>query len=306
MSILKSDFICCICQMVLNDPVTLPCTSDICSEHLRDGTAKNGTIRCMKCEKDFDVPQRGFTPNLILSDLLASELHLSEEEKSIKRAIQDQILKLIQIQHDVKQTHIDMEITSFQHFTEIRRKIDLQREELKAKIDEIALKLVDQAKERENAYKLKLEQTISVIVEANMQNMSQILAQEFRNPVMLNEHAKRLQMEHEQHINEFQARINEYNLLGMERKSLEFNATQEFQADWFGSFSIKNGLIACTLANTIKMWQLESNEFVAIDGNKFASGSKEGINRIWSSKNPTCLKTLIGLQNGFIGMTPEK
>ena len=35
------------------------------------------------------------------------------------------------------------------HFKEVRRQIDIHRETLKAKIDEIALKIIDQINERE-------------------------------------------------------------------------------------------------------------------------------------------------------------
>ena len=40
---LKSEMSCNICKLVLDDPVTLPCTSSICGGNLRDGTAKNGS-----------------------------------------------------------------------------------------------------------------------------------------------------------------------------------------------------------------------------------------------------------------------
>ena len=91
MSLLKSEIICNICKLILKDPVSLPCSSDICSEHLRDGTVKNEVITCLKCEKDFDVSGRGFTPNLTMGNLLANESHLSKDKKTLKHSIQDLI-----------------------------------------------------------------------------------------------------------------------------------------------------------------------------------------------------------------------
>ena len=128
---LKSELTCNICKLVLSTPITLPCLDVICGEHLRDDSVKNGMIKCLKCDKDFDVPKSGFPSNESAINILANEQHLSEEEKAIKRDIQELIQKLEQLQNNVKLQQNDMEITSFDHFTEIRRQIDIQREELK-------------------------------------------------------------------------------------------------------------------------------------------------------------------------------
>ena len=50
----------------------------------------------------------------------------------------------------LKYNHGNFELTVHERFVEIRRKIDTQREELKKKIDDIALEMIDQTKEREN------------------------------------------------------------------------------------------------------------------------------------------------------------
>ena len=144
----KSDLICNICKFILKDPVTLPCSHAVCVEHLRDSTVKNDSIQCLKCEKDFDVPRNGFEANLTLANLLANKFHLNDEEKSIKCAIQDLIKQLEQLQGSVNLKRDEMELANCNHFIEIRRQIDIQREELKAKIDEIALKLIAQVRER--------------------------------------------------------------------------------------------------------------------------------------------------------------
>ena len=77
------------------------------------------------------MPRRGFPSNERVANFLAKELHLSDEERSIKNAIQELIQKLEQLQYDVNLKQNDMELKSFDYFTEIRRQIDIQREELK-------------------------------------------------------------------------------------------------------------------------------------------------------------------------------
>ena len=98
---LKSELTCNICKLVLEGPVSLPCLSAICGEHLRDGTAKNEVIKCMKCEKDFEVSRSGFTPIKIVDNILTKGLYLSKEENAIKQAIQDLITKLEQLQSNL-------------------------------------------------------------------------------------------------------------------------------------------------------------------------------------------------------------
>ena len=248
---LKSELICNICKLVLSKPITLPCSDVICGEHLRDDSVKNGMIKCLKCEKDFDVPRSGFSLNERATNILSNEQHLSEEEKAIKYAIQELIQKLEQLQDGVKLQQNAMEVTSFDHFTEIRRQIDIQREELKNKIDEISLQLIDQVNERENVYKSKLKESISVVVDADIQKFSHLLMREFREPNLLVANVKRLQLQHELNVKEFQASISEFDSIGKEIKLLEFVSRQEFQEPEFGRLRLKGPLIACNIDNEI-------------------------------------------------------
>ena len=322
MSTSKSQLICNICKLVLKKPVTLPCSDVICGEHLHDDSVENDMIKCLKCDKNFDVPRSGFPSNEKMENILTNEQHLIYEEKAIKDAIQELIHKLEKLQNGLKLKQKDMEVTSFDHFTEIRRQIDIQREELKQKIDEIALKLIDQANEREEVYKLKLKQSISVVVDTDIKQFSQLLMREFRDPNLLVEKVKRLKIKHEQTFKEFRAKISECDSLEREINSLEFVPRQEIQEFEFGCLKLKGSLVACTFGKNIQIWNINSSKCLDtlighsnritclenIDEQRFASGSEDKTIRIWDSQNCVCLKTLIkgphgvSSQNGVMSL----
>ena len=309
---LKFSLVCSICKLVFKDPVSLPCSCAICSEHLRDDNAKNGLIKCMKCDQEFEISENGFTPSIIMANTLENELHLSEEEKTIKYTIHGLIMQLEQLKYDLEQKYSDIERASFEHFLEIRRKIDKQQKELKTKIDEIAQKMTNQANEKENAYKLKMKNSL---LNVDIFHSRRLLENEYRKPNLTIENAKRMQIEHELKIAEMQSRLADLNYLNDEIKSFEFEVSlkEPVRDDTFGHFKLSkpSGLIACSVKTKIKIWNLRTNECVVsldghskeiwcletIDENRFASGSFDKTVKIWDAKEFVCLKTLADHRN---------
>ena len=306
----KSAFICNICNLVLKDPITLPCLCVICGQHLHDGSSKYGMIKCLKCGEVFDIPKEGFEANTFMATNLDEELYLTEEEKCIKHAIQNLIQKLEQLKEELMRKHSNLERISFDHFSEVRRQIDIHREELKAKVDEISLKMVEQVNENEAYFISKTEN--SSLLEVNITLSMQTLANEFRRPDLVIENVKLLRNEHELMLDEFQVRLNELGMLKRDIKSLGFNATSDFQDASFGNLVKFNGLLlAYALGQDIRIWDMKSNELVAsidghldeinclklIDENRFVSGSKDTTIKIWNAKDFTCLKTLTQINN---------
>ena len=307
---LKSSFVCSICNLVLKNPVKLPCLDLICRKHVRD-SAKNASIRCTKCEKDFTVPQQGFESNTVMATKLSKLLHLSIEEKRIKHTIEGVISQIEQLTENLNRMHSDLEQNSFAHFAEIRRKIEIQRKSLNAKIDEIALKMIEQVDEDEKAYNSKWKASISALTGVNIKKERKKLFHEFRKPNLLIEQAKLLQDEHEEKLNELQARIHEFANLKEELESLDFKSGLELKEASFGQLKPRQ-FVASTVQNTVKIWNLkDTNDCVAtlcghsqninclenIDANRFASGSTDSQIKIWDANEFACVKTLIGHSN---------
>ena len=313
---LKSELICCICKLVLSSsPISLPCSHVVCNEHLRDDTVKKGSIRCLECDQEFDVPCNGFPLNKIVSSVLVNDFHLSDEEKKIKYAIRELTHKLERLLSDLKQKYSDLERISFDHFSEVRRQIDLQREELKNKIDQISLKMIDLVNEKEKAYKSTIQQSLVAAKSIDIEEIRRKFENEFRNPNLVIEEVQLLQHEHEQNISEIQARLNEFDSLGRKINSFAFEPSRDASFGILTTYET-NDLIACAADNTIQMWNLASNECVAtleehsdrieclenIDEHRFASGSNDKTIKIWDSKNFACIKTLTGHLNAVCSL----
>ena len=164
------------------------------------------------------MPESGFFVHELAMNILTKELHLSDEEKSIKHNIEKLIQQLKQLEDDLKQRHSDLLQDSFDHFAEVRRKIDLHREELKDKIDKIALKMIDQVTKRDKAYNLQIEESLLDVIRIEFEKSMKICANELRKPNLAVDAFRRLQNDHELKIREMQAKINEFDSLNSKIK----------------------------------------------------------------------------------------
>ena len=75
----KSAITCNLCCLVLSDP--LPCHCVVCGHHIM----QKDEITCAKCKIEFPVPAEGFKANEFVPIILENELHLTDEEKNVKR-----------------------------------------------------------------------------------------------------------------------------------------------------------------------------------------------------------------------------
>ena len=306
---LKSELICNICQMILSDPVTLPCSSMICGEHLQDGANKHVRIRCLKCDTEFDVPESGFLANEIVANILAKEFHLDEEEKSIRHAIQLLIPQMEQLQADLKLKSLDLERSCPDYFSKTRRNIGSQRGILSSNL---TLQITNQVDEKEKTYNLIMKESILVANAVDIEQIRQMFENEIRRPDLKTEEAKRMLDEIKQKLEELQASLAKLGSLNdVKIKPSAFTESQIIQEDSLNHLKLFTPLVAYCCGNIIKIMNLATKKCLTtlkghtnnitflekIDENRFASGSDDKTIRIWDSKNFLCLKTLAGHLN---------
>ena len=139
---LKSKVTCFQCSKILNNPIELPCRDTICSNHLQEANCiKENKIKCIKCNKTFSIrDNNNFRFNQMAKLFLDEFKFLSLNEMLLKKQIEDGFKCFYQMQKELVQSKNELALQCFDHFQELRRQIDLHREELKEKINDIQLK----------------------------------------------------------------------------------------------------------------------------------------------------------------------
>jgi hypothetical protein len=86
----KSILTCSFCSKIFKDPIELPCSHNLCQEHLLEkDVVKQNKIKCGDCKQEFEVKDNEFKPKLLVKKLLHKIVYLSEEEVALKNKIED-------------------------------------------------------------------------------------------------------------------------------------------------------------------------------------------------------------------------
>jgi hypothetical protein len=231
---LKSQLTCSYCSKIFKDPIDLPCDESICREHLSEKeVVKEHRIICKDCQQEFKVNDDEFRSNKTLKKLIASQSYLSEEEKSLKQDLEVSIGKFFKFYEELIENRNKIVNDVFNHFEEMRFQVDEQREELKKKIDDISLTMIDKIKKHEEIYLKNLkekfgENSFSFDETRSLENEMNEMEETFRNPNLLIETILEMQQKQEESLNDIQFKINQINQV---KDNLE--AKNKFKANLF-------------------------------------------------------------------------
>ena len=158
---IKNLFDCEQCYQLLVDPVTLSCGNSVCKRHLEDlfgaSPEESNTFLCKLCGDKHSIPENGFAINKRIQNALSIEFNtlklnpVYEECKKEINEAKNNLQKIDNLEND-PENHI------FEYFEEIKRQVDIRREELKLKLDNYSdeiLQSIESAKE--NCVKLSQE-----------------------------------------------------------------------------------------------------------------------------------------------------
>ncbi len=125
----KSQLTCSYCAKIFKDPIDLPCEDSICCQHLSErDVVKEKRIKCKACNGEFQINDDAFRSNKTLRKFIESQSYLSDEETSLKRELEISIKKFFEFYDEFAQNKTKLDMDVFEHFQEIRFKIDQHRE----------------------------------------------------------------------------------------------------------------------------------------------------------------------------------
>ena len=299
----KSELQCKICNKILKDPVNLP----YCRIHLTGASAKDGLIECVPCGEKFEVKRMRLNVNRQAKYILDAEGHLNAEEKAAKIEIQKLLNEFQQLFHQREQ--ITFEISSHDHFAEIKRKIDIHREQLKEKIDQIYLAMISQVEKHEALYRLKLEET-RCFKEFNADTEAKNIEEEFRKVDLTIERVQQLQSKCEVNVKALQHSMEMLQFAEHQMKKSSFEAKKDFDTSSFGALNLgtlDRFLVSASMNKCIKVWNLETKECLrTLEGHTekincinvlanghLISGCDDKLLKVWIPSSGVCLKTII-------------
>ena len=156
---IKHLFDCCQCNLLLVDPVTLPCGYNVCERHIIYELLgnDNNKLKCQFCPRDHPIPEDGFIVNKQIQKALDIKLNtlklnpVYDECKNMIMEAKENVTKIESLERNA-------ESYIYEYFEDIKRKVDLRREDLKMKIDTCSDELIKSIESNQlNCIKLSKE-----------------------------------------------------------------------------------------------------------------------------------------------------
>ena len=209
---LKENFACRICKKIQKHPIYLPCLcASVCQHHINDLLKSNikEVIECFECHDIFDVRNYAFKTNKQLEKLIEMEFYLTEDERHQKQDLNKNSENLFNCYANFKNEYEKFEVTRFDHFQDVRRKIDLRCEDLIRQIQEESNQLIEELKVIEHSYTQTVKETfqsqkVTYNIEKEIENVAEIFQSINLDPSQIkekaNEQAKKLSVLNDEFI----------------------------------------------------------------------------------------------------------
>ena len=158
---LLSDLTCTSCSKIFKSSIKFPCNDAEYKRHLSEpNVLKDDKKKCAECNQEFNLSDVEFITNITMEKLREEEEYLSKDERKEKKSLEKAFEKFENLYQEFIKIKDSLETECHDHFSEMRRNIDLRREELKSKIDEICLEMIEKTKRFEAAYQESIREKI--------------------------------------------------------------------------------------------------------------------------------------------------
>jgi WD40 repeat protein len=280
------------CNKYFEDPIILNCGISVCKAHvddiLNENNIKNGRFNCKMCNNSHEVPLDGFIINRNLNKFFDDDSHLPDKQKQVKNLYAEFETTI----NNLKKLIENPSNYLHDYTSELKRQVDLHREELKAKIDDIALDIISKIDNLMEECKKDLDKFERIDI-AQFEN-DLLTYKDYHRMAYIDE--KKLQNivdELNDLTNESKRSLDnlEKKLLKKRKCKFEKRSTSFFNSD-FGIFTYEEEI---TLDNilTLNGHQDDVYSIISFESDKIISCSKDKTIKIWNVDTGQCLKTLI-------------
>jgi len=268
------------------------------------------------CKNEFSTSD-GFRRNEFAEKYLTNGLHLSFEQKTVKHAIHKIKAKIEKLIEDFKLNHSNFETEIWDHLSEIRRKIDIHREELKfnlhtdkskSEIDIIALEMINTTVEREKKIIIDFKKSYEQIVNNDLQTIVHKLLDEFNNPALNIDNIKAsaesqemIFVEIKRQTEEFKAKLEQVKEFYFKPNACEIDKTFGF----LNLCDLSRKMVSCSHDGMIRIYNLDTFECIKtflghrsviwglgkLSNDQFLSCSMDHSIKLWDVDTGLCIKT---------------
>ena len=199
---------CCICLNILNSPLKLPCLTLVCQVHIQEIQKVGGhVINCPCCKNTHNFD------DLKKCDRLSNSLdQIFGEDKNKKLLKLESLIEELDLKGDeVSLAKNTLECYIYDYLKQIQNQIDLEREELKLKIDN-----------EHDFFTNKIEELMGLLNEST----SQVQLNEYNREYLYDLFRKisrdhKMNLSHNEQIDQFKIRF-EKEMKEMDSKLIEF------------------------------------------------------------------------------------
>ena len=320
MNEIKSELKCSYCKLILKDPVQLPCGDSICENHLMYWhVLKQNRIECQVCKQEFEVKCADLKS---IKSIQKPKVYLKfsnkeEEIKILQQKIEESIKVFYEMHDEFISNKNGLDLKCHNHFHEIRFQLDIHRERLKEKIDDIYMEMIEKTKEFESSYLKSLNEKLDYSFEIKtFDEALNEVKEAFRDPSPLIESIREMHLIQENAIQTIQLKLDEMSLVDEDLMAFnEFKPNVSFSKDSFGQLNL--GEYSCDRFKSLILTRKQAIQLIKLcqfdSKDKFKllyRGTKDGFGSDqFHSKCDNTVNTLTILKaNGFIfgGFTTEK
>jgi hypothetical protein len=162
---IKNFFDCDLCHKVLVDPISIPCGSNVCKAHLdkllKNVSKEKNVFQCEICKEEHSIPKSGFKVNKMVQNGLEIQLN-TLKLTPIFEECKTEIKKAHERVAEIEALEKNSEVFIYEYFEDIKRQVDIRRENLKMKIDKYSDEVIQSIEGTQKNY-IKLSKLVNKI-----------------------------------------------------------------------------------------------------------------------------------------------